>query len=129
MKVPVQREPAIFDKHTYPCRISLVWHPRAWKAFCERLGLVDRKYESDSAARVSVFSKDECYDEIVIVFYLEYLMSRDRDCILGLIAHELVHVLQYVEEAINGKLGDEGQAYLVQGLMMWALDELKRFLR
>jgi hypothetical protein len=129
MKVPLQTEPAVFDSHTYPCQISLVWHPRAWKKFTDRLGLKNRPYACDSAARVSTFSQDGRHDEIVIVFDAEYILTRPRDCIIGLIAHELVHVLQGVEEAIEGKLGDEGQAYLVQGLMMWVLGEMKRFLK
>jgi len=41
-------------------------------------------------------------------------------------AHECVHVLQNVEESINGKLGDEPQAYFVQSLLLWLIAEYRK---
>ena len=48
----------------------------------------------------------------------------------GLMLHELMHVIQYIERVVypldeNGRLDDETQAYLMHGLSMWALDALQ----
>lgn len=43
------------------------------------------------------------------------------DVIVGVMAHECVHVLQFVEERIGSDLGIEGQAYLVQHMLMWLI--------
>jgi len=116
----------IFGHHPYPARISLCLDERAWRQVTRRLEVAEPFPGAKSHGNVTTFTKNDAPDEIVISFDPKILVTRPRDEVVVLIAHECVHVMQRIEEGVGrrGDLGDEGQAYLVQSLLLWILGEL-----
>lgn len=110
----------VFAHHPYPCRILLCLSRRDWRHLTREFEL-DYPYPPSDGG-VTVFQKTGKPWQIAISFNLSE--DRDRDEITALVAHECVHVLQRVEENIGGRLGDEGQAYLVQSLLLWILENI-----
>lgn len=88
---------------------------KAWKRL-----IPGSEYPEDDACVIAAEDAVTGTDAYVITIN-ERLEARAWDVIVGAMAHECVHVLQFVEERIGSDIGIEGQAYLVQDMLMWLM--------
>lgn len=89
---------------------------RAWTAEMKRLGCADLPYPTTDG-RISAIEKDGA-NPIYLVTISERSSQRSDEQIIGLLAHEAMHVWRYLCEAIGeDHPSPEFEAYTVQHLV------------
>lgn len=116
-------EPACFVHHHWPIRIFFVPSREIWDRVMADLE-VDVEPPKQPGRTTTIGRKG--HDDRVFVFLGEQCDDGPMEAVMGVMAHEIVHVIQAVEEAIGGRLGDEPEAYLAQALMVWLIDEYRK---
>ncbi|HRE87494.1 MAG TPA: hypothetical protein PK095_00015 [Myxococcota bacterium] len=111
-----------FIRHHYPVRIVFCPDRRSWSALLRSL---DQVCEHPSHRGSCTHLKGEDGSTIAVTLG-ESCLGLAHTEVAAVAAHEAVHVAQYVEEVIEGPLGREPHAYLVQAIVGWLLEEFER---
>ena len=112
-----------FTGHHWPVQIIFVPNEHAWDAVMVELE-VGHDY-LQTPGRVTTVGRPG-HQSVILVQLGDACDDSDWAVVVGVMAHEAVHVLQSVEDEIGGPLGDEPQAYFIQALMMWLIAEYRR---
>ena len=104
-------------------RICFVPTAKDWGLVMRDLG-IDEPYPSAAGRVTTVCHRD--HDDRIFISLGDACDRATWSSLVGIMAHECVHVAQRVKDAINGKLGREPEAYLVQALLVWLLDEYRK---
>lgn len=115
--------PVRFTDHHWPARIFFVPTRKAWGSVMRDLGL-DEPYAPKGAAVLRV--EREGHEDRVFIALGETCDEHRWDEVVAVMAHECVHVAQYVEDIIGSRLGTEPQAYFVQALLLWLITEYRK---
>lgn len=107
-----------FVNHPYPANVLFAPNKKSWDHLMDSMGL-DEPYP-DSAGRCTVFDRRNYMLKIVITF--TGTDTRSSNEVIGLMAHELVHVSQFLQEAAGKPFDNETEAYLMQAMLMWLID-------
>jgi hypothetical protein len=115
-------EPLIFENHHYPVRIFFAPSKGAWKALMRDLDIAVPYPQTahDTPARMTWIDVPGRPRHLVITI-TKKARQRHAAEVIGLLVHEIVHVVQKIEEFIGGRLDDESAAYLTQSLTQWLL--------
>lgn len=114
-----------FIEHSLPGRIFFVSDKRGWNDVLKKFGVPRTKYPATDA-QMNHFDGDL---PLFIVTVSKRAREYSPNQVIGLIVHELMHVVQHLEMLVygdNSGVGDsrfdhETQAYLMQGLVMWMI--------
>lgn len=105
-----------FNLGPWPIFVGFTMSPEAFAKEMERIGLQDAPTfisNSHSHATTHLFDNDDALTLAIIT--LSGIKGRSKEQVAGLIAHEAVHVGQYLWERIGEREpGREAEAYLVQ---------------
>lgn len=111
-----------FIRHHYPVRILFCPDEVSWRALLRSL-----HYEGACPSHRGACTHLKGTDGSTIAITLgEVCAQLTKLEVAAVAAHEAVHVAQYVEEVVEGPLGREPQAYLVQALVTWLVGEYER---
>jgi len=113
-----------FATHHYPVRIFFVPTRADWDAVMRDVGIAGESYAQQGGQVTSATC--EGHEDRIFICFGDQCDKSTWEEVVGVMAHECVHVLQNVEESINGKLGDEPQAYFVQSLLLWLIAEYRK---
>lgn len=109
----------------WPCFVGFTDSEKAFKDELKRLGICDLPFLGSDHAHATttpLVSKHgkTCY----IITMNKYTPSIGRNTYLALLAHEITHVIQYMQDdyAQGKRLGVEAEAYLMQYLMILISD-------
>lgn len=115
-----------FHGHSFPLRIVLCQTPRAWSGLMEHMGVTSER--PAASASVTWFQNNDRDDIIAININGERIAERSYSERIALYAHECVHVGQRIAKSIGSRLGSEVEAYLVQALLLWLINECEDWL-
>lgn len=115
-------KPREFTRHHYPVRIVFCPDRRSWSALLRSLNCVG-EHPSHRGSCTHLKGED---GSTIAVTLGESCLGLAHTEVAAVAAHEAVHVAQYVEEVIEGPLGREPHAYLVQAIVGWLLEEFER---
>lgn len=105
----------------WPGFIGLVFDEKAFQAEMKRLKLPrEVKMLSHSRAGATLHEFVSPTGTCVWMLALGPVKGRSKEQIAGLVAHEAVHIIQFMSAEL-GDLGKEGEAYLVQMVVQEAL--------
>lgn len=124
-----------FTGHFYPVRILFAPYGKAFAAALHDHGITREPYPKNTSGRATHYTNPGHEDVIILTFSkaAETVSPLQR---VGLMVHELCHVLEYIEAAIyssghvdpDGPMRDkrrhldsESRAYLLQAMTMWLL--------
>jgi hypothetical protein len=107
-----------FTGHPYPARVHFVPGPAAWANLMARLDLSE-PYPT-TAGRCTALVRRSGPDVIAITLSPE-AEDTDPDEIIALMAHEVVHAVQFLEDAAGSTFDRETQAYLTQAILLWLM--------
>ena len=110
----------VFTSHPYPARVEFVPTKSAWRALMRRLAIPDEPYP-DTSGRCTQLVHASHPDLILITFSPE-ADTRHSTEVIGLMAHEIVHAVQYLEQSTGSRFDSETQAYLTQALLQWLMN-------
>lgn len=109
-----------FEYHFFPVRIFFAPGPPAWKKLRPVLGMDPGKYPTSDGS-VTRFTCDG--EVLILVVTLGDDVEKHTSLeVMGLIAHELEHVIDFTEKEAAADFDKETRAYLMQKLIMWACD-------
>jgi hypothetical protein len=114
----VKHRPVEFTAHYYPVEILFVPSARAWRRLLRELDRDDPYLSAQEEGKVTMFTSEGNNPKVVVTFG-QRCEGYDRLTVLEYMAHECVHVVQFVEETIKSRLSDECEAYFVQALFRW----------
>lgn len=110
----------------WPTQVGLCTDPADWLRFLKRHGLDPAMPMLTGNATTHDIYNEKTYDQMVIIAIGKYKSHR-REVVAGLIAHEALHVVEFMRHLQNGEtLGSEAEAYLVQHITLHCLDKLWR---
>lgn len=107
-----------FESHSYPIRIVFAPDAASWDWLLKEVA-PDEPYPT-THGRVTIFTHPQKLALSVITFS-EEASNRPALEVVGLMAHEVTHVTQHIEEVIGCRLDSETQAYLTQGILQWLM--------
>lgn len=116
---------AKFERHHWPIEIYFAPTVEAWDALMKEWGKSD-PYSHDHLAAVTTFVEEGFNPQRSVVTISSRYDTEPLVKVLGTLAHECMHVVQRVEDAIAGPLGREPAAYFIEALMEWAFDEYRK---
>lgn len=102
--------------HCFPVEIVFPATKRAYVKMLKRMGLSGGPPETPG--NITTFEGGDHPMRIAI------WLSKESDArcpteVMGLIAHECLHVVQYTERAMGTRFDDETACYFLQKLVMW----------
>lgn len=116
-----------FSGHSFPLRIVLVRDARMWDGLMRHLG-IEGQARPTAAASVTWFEHANRDDVIAVFVNDDAVADRSYSERVALYAHECVHVVQRIARSIGSRLGTEVEAYLVQALLLWIVNECEDWL-
>ncbi len=108
-----------FAHHPYPVIIQFVPNEKAWDRIIGRMGLDEPYPESDG--RCTVFGHKRLGSRILITFS-EKADARSSTDVIGLMVHELTHVVQQIAKIVGETADCETEAYMMQSLITWLIE-------
>ena len=105
--------------HPYPIRVHFAPTPEAWGALLAEIG-IDEPYPS-THGRATLFTHPS-RDARTILTLSPEAENRNSIEVVGLMAHEITHAIQHIEDTIGTHLDAETEAYLHQALIQWLLE-------
>lgn len=105
--------------HPYPVRIVFASTPSAWHATLAHYK-IDEPYP-DTHGRATLFTHPN-HNALSIITLSQEAERRSSTQVIGLMTHELTHVIQHIEEVIGCRLDAETEAYLQQALLQWLIE-------
>lgn len=111
----------------WPGFIGFVFEERAFKAELKRLDIrVDVQMLGHERAHATLHHFVGPRDQGIYLLALGSTKGRTKEQIAGLIAHEAMHIIQYMQKELarGESLGDEAEAYLIQMIVQEALQIL-----
>ncbi len=110
---------AEFCNHPYPCHVFFPPDEGAWDALMDSFGADDEAPEF--AASVTTFD-DQNGHECFVIWIGPKAETANPVQVMGLMAHEIVHVIQRITECIRvERLDTETEAYLMQSMLEWLI--------
>jgi hypothetical protein len=109
----------MFEKHPYPVTVYFA-SVEQWPALMEHLKVRDDRSYPDASACTVTFRDDLRHASVVVT--IRDIEDRTAVEIVGLLVHELVHVVQIMQKEAGSTFDAETQAYLTHALTMWVLD-------
>lgn len=113
------------DLSVYPVSIGFTSDPTKFYKELERRGLPHVDFiDNDAISTTHAIMGEFCH---VVIIVLDKTCKEFKDLYTGLMVHEAVHAWQYIKEAIGeDKAGDEIEAYTVQHITEFLIDELSK---
>lgn len=111
----------------WPGFIGLVFDDKAFQAEMKRLDVrADVKMLLHERAGATLHEFVSPKGDCVWMLALGPVKGRTKEQIAGLVAHEAMHIIQFMQAELAGgkSLGDEAEAYLVQMIVQEALQIL-----
>lgn len=108
-----------FTQHPYPVIIQFIPNERDWNRITARMGL-DETYP-ETAGRCTIFDHKRLGTRIFITFS-DAMDERPSVDAIGLMVHELTHVVQQIALTTGQAVDHETEAYLMQALIQWMLE-------
>ena len=118
-----------FESHSYPIEVWFVVNADGWKQIVEMIGLsLESDPYPDSDARCSMFRPENGPNRIIITIS-DAAEKRTSTEVVGLMAHEVMHVIRHINDGIfysnagsgMDRIDYETEAYLMQKMLMWLL--------
>lgn len=104
----------------YPVSVGFTQSRKAVDRLCRAAGFDGHKIDPCDGHCVSFIAPS---GEAVVVLWLPKKRERTNE-MLAVIAHECLHAVQFIKETIREThMSHEAEAYLLQWLMVFALDE------
>jgi hypothetical protein len=127
-QVKPKAEMSEFNDHFYPVRIAYIATPRGWRKFLSNINAAPEPYPQAAACVTTFAPANEL--EIIVITVNKRARNRSAGEVMGILAHELIHVKQQVEGVIYrrssgagyGRLDIETEAYLMHKMLMWIND-------
>jgi hypothetical protein len=107
----------VMTEHCFPVIVLFPATKKAWRAMIKVLGCDDDLPKS--AGSITQFTRDQTPD-VLVLSMSESCKEQAADAIIGLMAHECLHIVQMTERAMGARMDDETSAYFLQKLVMWA---------
>ena len=114
-----RRHTYTFTGHPYPLHIMFAASESAWLQLLKPLG-ISLPYPN-SFGRASSFVRAG-FDPLLIITFSDKTDSQDPNQIVALMAHELAHVIQFIEESTETRLDSETEAYMMQAMLLWLME-------
>lgn len=107
-----------FHDHPYPATIYFVPTESAWNALMRRMRLSEPYPQS--AGHCTTFTHPGRNDVITITLSPD-ADTRSSTQVIGLMAHELMHVIQALQTTAKARFDPETEAYLLQAMLQWLI--------
>lgn len=108
-----------FSGHPYPIRIIFAPSAEAWHKLLKTLA-PDEPYP-ETHGRATLFDHPK-HRSVAVITLSPEADNRTPNEVIGLMVHEITHVIQYIEDIIGCRLDRETQAYLTQLLTQWLIE-------
>jgi hypothetical protein len=118
-----------FIQHPYPADIYFIANEHGWKKFISEprfKGLEDTSYPTHHGSVTNLTSDDLAAVPVHVITFSDLAEKLNSAQVIGLMVHELTHVLQKLQVAARETFDAETQAYLMQRMTMWLLARYKQ---
>ena len=110
-----------FNLSFLPVEVYVSFCVEGYKKLCKKKKYdIDMSYLDSNAAMTRVITEKDKEPVICMCFDLKYLRKQDKCVAAGLVAHECVHTLAYICDAIgqSERKDNEWEAYLLQQMVV-----------
>ena len=111
-----------FTRHSFPIQVFFAPSDAHFRRFLKQFDPTGPQHLPETAG-VVVKIRDKTTRQVAVCIGLGRDIHKDTpEQLLSVIVHEIVHCVQYMQEAASETTFDnETEAYMVQGMMLWCM--------